>query len=151
MPRQTTIRAEGSDVSDVGAAFRRPVHVLHVAGEAAIQPVAEEPELHEVGGRRNPAEIETEGGGAAFDLSGGDAVGHRPAALPAVPGVHDHSAPTIGLLPDELPQHVRQDAAVSERDEFFGRIDPPIVANQFASRAVLARARTVTSPRGLSG
>ena len=55
-----TVRAEGSDGADVGALVRRPVQVRHLAGIPARQPVAKEPELGMIGGRRDPAEIEAQ-------------------------------------------------------------------------------------------
>ena len=51
------------------------------------------------------------------------------------------------ILADELPQHVRQDAAVPERDELLRRIDAH-ERLELDRRVAVADARTVTVPAG---
>ena len=66
-------RARGRQhVADVGPAIGGAMQVVHSAGIAAIQPLAEEAQLDMVGGRRDAAEVEPRGGCFTLDLGSGD-------------------------------------------------------------------------------
>ena len=53
------------------------------------------------------------------------------------------------VLRDQLPQHVRQDAAVPERDELFRRVDPRRSPVNSIDCSVAVTARTVIGAAGL--
>ena len=104
-------------------------------------------ELGMVGGRRDAAQIEAERA-ARFALdrradessSAGDSSQAAPAA---------RAMACVATAATQLPQHVRQDPAVAERDELLRRVD---ARDRRESRGRCRRrrcARTVTSPRGL--
>ena len=55
-----TVRADGSDAADVGAALRGALQIGHLAGVPAIEPFAKNAQLGKIRGRRDAADIEPE-------------------------------------------------------------------------------------------
>ena len=65
----------GKSIAQIFAA--RIVEILHFAGVAAREPFREMAKLFEFGGRRDAAEIESDGAGAFTKARGDGRIGHR--------------------------------------------------------------------------
>jgi hypothetical protein len=58
----------GKHAADINATVSRSLEVRHLASVSAIQPLSEEPELGEVGGRRDTASIEAQFASLLLDV-----------------------------------------------------------------------------------
>src|SRR5581483_1168317 len=113
--------------ADVGAFVGGSMEVPHLSGVPAVEPLAEEFQFWKIACGSDAAPIETKLARAGLDRSrvqtGADGrwlmANGKWMSISLEPSAMSHYL----VLADQLPQYVRQDAAVTEGDEFFRRVD----------------------------